>query len=106
MFIDGEFFFRGDSMFCEGVELGEIAETHGTPTYVYSKEAIVSRYRRYESALKELPHRICFAVKANSNLAVLGALAAEGAGFDIVSGGELYRVLEVGAPATSVVFSG
>lgn len=93
-------------MFCEGVDLRAIAETHGTPTYVYSKQAIVSRYRRYESALKELPHRICFAVKANSNLAVLGALAAEGAGFDIVSGGELYRVLEVGAPATSVVFSG
>ncbi len=106
MFIDGEFFFRGEAMFCEGVDLREIAETHGTPTYVYSKEAIISRYRRYESALAGVPHRICFAVKANSNLAVLGALAAEGAGFDIVSGGELYRVLEVGAPASSVVFSG
>jgi diaminopimelate decarboxylase len=106
MFIDGEFFFRGESMFCEGVDLREIAETHGTPTYVYSKEAIVSRYLRYESALATLPHRICFAVKANSNLAVLRALAAEGAGFDIVSGGELYRVLDVGAPASSVVFSG
>jgi diaminopimelate decarboxylase len=106
MFIDGEFAFRGDSMFCEGVDLREVAESHGTPTYVYSKQAIVSRYRRYENALAGLPHRICFAVKANSNLAVLGALAREGAGFDIVSGGELYRVLEVGAPANSVVFSG
>jgi len=106
MFMDGEFFFRGISMFCEGVGLRDIAETHGTPTYVYSKEAIVSRYRRYQSALAGGSHRICFAVKANSNLAVLSALAAEGAGFDIVSGGELYRVLDVGAPASSVVFSG
>ena len=106
MFIDGEFFYRGNALACEGVELGAIAEAHGTPTYVYSKRAMVSRFRRYKEALAGLPHQICFAVKANSNLAVLGALAAEGAGFDIVSGGELYRVLDVNAPASLAVFSG
>ena len=106
MFIDGEFFYRGNALACEGLELGAIAEAHGTPTYVYSKRAMVSRFRRYKEALAGLPHQICFAVKANSNLAVLAALAAEGAGFDIVSGGELYRVLDVNAPASLAVFSG
>lgn len=106
MFIDGEFFYRGNALACEGVELSAVAEAHGTPTYVYSKQAIVSRFRRYKEALAGLPHRVCFAVKANSNLAVLSVLAAEGAGFDIVSGGELYRVLDVDAPAATVVFSG
>ncbi len=106
MFIDGEFFYRGSALACEGVELSAIAEAQGTPTYVYSKKAMVTRFRRYKEALAGVPHRVCFAVKANSNLAVLSVLAAEGAGFDIVSGGELYRVLDVDAPAASVVFSG
>src|SRR4051812_10737377 len=106
MLIDGEFFYSDGILACEGTNLRRIAEEYGTPSYVYSKKAIVSRFRRYKQALHGLKHKICFAVKANSNLAVLATLAKEGAGFDIVSGGELYRVLATGADAGSVVFSG
>ncbi|MFL6447604.1 MAG: diaminopimelate decarboxylase [Bryobacteraceae bacterium] len=106
MLIDGEFFYSGGTLACEDVSLRQIAHEYGTPSYVYSKNAIVSRFRRYCHALEGLRHRVCFAVKANSNLAVLATLAKEGAGFDIVSGGELYRVLAAGADAGSVVFSG
>lgn len=93
-------------LFCEDANLEQIAAEHGTPAYVYSTLAIGRRFRAYEDALKDLPHRICYAVKANSNLAVLQTLARLGAGFDIVSGGELYRVLAAGASAKDVVFSG
>src|SRR4051794_22881213 len=106
MLIDGEFFYSDGILACEGTNLRRIAEEYGTPSYVYSKKAIVSRFRRYKQALHGLKHKICFAVKANSNLAVLATLAKEGAGFDIVSGGELYRVLAAGADASAVVFSG
>lgn len=106
MLIDGEFFYSNGILACEGRDLRQIAQEYGTPTYIYSKKAIVTRFRRYKEALQGLKHRVCFAVKANSNLAVLAALAKEGAGFDIVSGGELYRVLAAGAHASSVVFSG
>src|SRR4051794_36588052 len=106
MLIEGEFFYSNGILACEDVSLGQIAEEYGTPSYVYSKKAIVSRFRRYRQALEGLRHRVCFAVKANSNLAVLATLAKEGAGFDIVSGGELYRVLGAGADPGSVVFSG
>ncbi len=106
MSIGSEFAYTGGSLFCEGVNLSRVAADHGTPAYVYSKAAIRGRFHEYEDALRGVPHRVCFAVKANSNLAVLSALAAEGAGFDIVSGGELYRVLAAGGNASSVVFSG
>ncbi len=106
MLIDGEFFYSNGVLACERVDLRQIAEEFGTPSYVYSKGALLSRFRRYQQALGGSKHRVCFAVKANSNLAVLAALAKEGAGFDIVSGGELYRVLAAGADASSVVFSG
>jgi diaminopimelate decarboxylase len=106
MLTQGEFSYLGDTLACEAVELPAIAEAHGTPAYVYSKRAIISRFHEYENALAGFPHRICFSVKANSNLAVLGTLAREGAGFDIVSGGELYRVLAAGGKANAVVFSG
>jgi diaminopimelate decarboxylase len=106
MLIDGEFSYVNGVLACEDVSLLEIAEDHGTPSYIYSRRAIVSRFRRYRQALECLKHKVCFAVKANSNLAVLATLAKEGAGFDIVSGGELYRVLCAGAEASSVVFSG
>ena len=79
---------------------------HGTPAYVYSKQTITHRWQAYEEAFAEVPHRTCFAVKANSNLAVLATLAQAGAGFDIVSAGELYRVLAAGGDAALVVFSG
>ncbi|MBV9303354.1 MAG: diaminopimelate decarboxylase [Acidobacteriaceae bacterium] len=101
-----EFSYRRGVLACEKANLSGIAEIHGTPAYIYSRRAIVSRFREYEDALAGLPHHICFSVKANSNLAVLRALASEGAWFDIVSGGELYRVLSAGSPAGCVVFSG
>jgi diaminopimelate decarboxylase len=101
-----EFFYRDHLLACEGVDLTSLAESYGTPAYVYSKQGIVSRFRAYRNALAGIPHRVCFAVKANSNLAVLKTLAQEGAGFDIVSGGELYRVLAAGGNPESVVFSG
>jgi diaminopimelate decarboxylase len=100
------FSYRNRSLACEDVSLEAVAQTHGTPVYVYSRQAIVGRFRAYRNALDGLPHRICYSVKANSNVAVLAALAREGAAFDIVSGGELYRVLSAGGDPTSVVFSG
>ena len=93
-------------MFCEQVPLREIARRAGTPTYVYSGTDIVARYRELDRALRGYPHQVCFAVKANSNLGVLAMLARAGAGFDIVSGGELYRVIQAGGDARKTVFSG
>ena len=86
--------------------LRALAAQHGTPAYVYSKNAILERWNEYRQALSGIPNRVCFAVKANSNLAVLATLARAGAGFDIVSGGELQRVLKAGGDPASVVFSG
>ena len=100
------FHYAGGALYCEDAGLTSIAATHGTPAYVYSKTAILNRWKAYQDAFAEVPHRTCFAVKANSNLAVLAALAQVGAGFDIVSAGELYRVLTAGGKAASVVFSG
>jgi diaminopimelate decarboxylase len=106
MLIDNEYAYRGGVLFCENVSLADIAEKHGTPTYVYSGRSIASHYLAYETALAPIPHRICYAVKANSNIAILQLLARLGACFDIVSGGELYRVLQAGASPDRVVFSG
>lgn len=103
---DSEFCYRGEILACESVDLESLANNYGTPAYVYSKRAIVSRFHGYKNALNGISHQVCFAVKANSNLAVLSVLAREGAGFDIVSGGELYRVLSAGGDASRVVFSG
>lgn len=100
------FSYRDGTLSCEDVSLDGIAQAHGTPAYVYSRQAIVVRLRAYRNALAGLPHRICYSVKANSNLAVLATLAREGAGFDIVSGGELYRALAAGGDPACVVFSG
>ena len=94
------------SLHCEGVALEAIAETHGTPTYVYSRQTIESAFLAYQNALTDRPHLICYAVKANSNLAVLNVLAGLGAGFDVVSIGELERVIAAGGAADKVVFSG
>lgn len=91
---------------CEGVALAAIARELGTPTYVYSSAALTANYRAYAEALAGTGHLICYAVKANSNLAVLNLLARLGAGFDIVSGGELARVLAAGGDPAKVVFSG
>lgn len=90
----------------EEVPLDELARRFGTPLYVYSASALTSAFQAYEQALAGLPHLICYAVKANSSLAILQHFAALGAGFDIVSGGELSRVLAAGGRAERVVFSG
>ncbi|HWD30850.1 MAG: diaminopimelate decarboxylase [Pseudomonas sp.] len=100
------FNYRDGELFAEGVALSAIAERFGTPTYVYSRAHIEAQYRSYADALQGVSHLVCFAVKANSNLGVLNLLARLGAGFDIVSGGELERVLAAGGRADRVVFSG
>lgn len=100
------FQYRDGELFAEGVALSAVAERFGTPVYVYSRAHIEAQYRAYADALQGVDHLVCYAVKANSNLAVLNVLARLGAGFDIVSGGELERVLAAGGRADRVVFSG
>ena len=97
---------RDGQLFAEGVALSAIAERFGTPTYVYSRAHIEAQYRAYADALSGIEHMVCFAVKANSNLGVLNVLARLGAGFDIVSRGELERVLAAGGAPAKIVFSG
>ncbi len=97
---------RDGDLFAEGVRLADIAERHGTPTFVYSASAIREAYREFADACAGRRATICYALKANSNLAVIDLLAREGAGFDIVSAGELRRVLAVGGDPARVVFSG
>ena len=94
------------TLMCDGVALADIAAKAGTPCYVYSAATIAANYRAYDDTLRGVPHTICYAMKANSNLAILRLLARAGAGFDIVSGGELYRVLKAGCDPAKVVFSG
>ena len=98
--------YRDETLYMEDVSVSELVERYDTPCYVYSKAAILDVYREYSDSFATIEHRICYAVKANSNLAVLGVLAEAGAGFDIVSRGELARVLAAGGQANRVVFSG
>jgi diaminopimelate decarboxylase len=98
--------YRDRTLYCEGVALAEIAARAGTPCYVYSAATVLENFRAYDDALGDLPHTVCYSVKANGNLSVLRLLAKAGAGFDIVSGGELYRVLKAGGDASKIVFSG
>lgn len=100
------FNYKGDALYAEELAVTEIAEQYGTPCFVYSRATLERHYRAYEEALSGLPNLICYAVKANSNLAVLNVLARLGAGFDIVSGGELTRVLKAGGDPAKVIFSG
>lgn len=105
--LDGSCFrYQSDALYAEGVPLALIAEQCGTPCYVYSRAAIEDAYREFSGALDGVPHRVCYAVKANSNIAVLQVLARLGSGFDVVSGGELERVLKAGGDASRVIFSG
>ena len=97
---------RGDDLYADDVPLPEIAERYGTPAYVYSWASIQARYEELAEALAPLHHQICYAVKACSSLTIIARLAQLGAGFDIVSGGELERVLATGGEASRVVFSG
>jgi diaminopimelate decarboxylase len=98
--------YRGDDLFIEGCSLAELARRFGTPLYVYSRASMLAALGAYQRALVGRDHLVCYAMKANSSLAVLQTFAQAGCGFDIVSGGELERVLAVGVPAGKVVFSG
>jgi diaminopimelate decarboxylase len=100
------FEYRNDELHAEGVPLAQIAERYGTPCYVYSRRALVESYRAFDAAFAARDHLFCYAVKANSTLAVLNLFARLGSGFDIVSGGELARVLAAGGDPRKVVFSG
>lgn len=100
------FSYLDHSYYCEQVPLVDIAARTGTPCYVYSSQTILDNFRAYDEALGDLPHTVCYAVKANGSLGILSLLARAGSGFDIVSGGELYRVLKAGGDPARVVFSG
>ena len=100
------FEYRQDQLHCEETPLQQIAERFGTPCYVYSAQSIVGNYRAYTEALRTIDHEVHYSVKANGSLGVLALLVREGAGFDIVSGGELFRVLAAGGDPSKVVFSG
>src|SRR5882672_12710216 len=98
--------YRHGQLCCEMLPLTKLADAVGTPAYVYSKAALLESYRAYDHAFKDVPHLICYSIKANSNLAVIATLARAGAGADIVSGGELYRALRAGMPPKKIIFSG
>ena len=100
------FEYRDGRLFAENVPVADIAATVGTPCYVYSRATIERHWRAFDHAFADHPHLVCYAVKANGNLAVLNLLARLGSGFDIVSGGELERVLAAGGDPSKVVFSG
>jgi len=100
------FHYRDGRLCCEDVDLERVAEKFGTPTYVYSASTILDHYSRLDAALAPLDHLSCYAVKANSNRAILKLLADAGAGFDIVSGGELFRVLAAGGDPAKCTFAG
>lgn len=100
------FSYKGGELYCEDVPLQSLAAEHGTPLYVYSAGTISDHYARLDRALAGVDHEIAFAVKANSNLSVLRLLATKGAGFDIVSGGELFRVIKAGGDPAHCTFAG
>ncbi|WP_447599899.1 diaminopimelate decarboxylase [Nitrospira sp. Nam80] len=101
-----DFQYREGELYCEDVPLARIAKEIGTPCYVYSHHTLVRHFRAYDSAFQNIPHILAFAMKANSNLAILKLMANEGSGVDIVSGGELYRAMRAGVPASKIVFAG
>ena len=94
------------SMMAEGVSVSSLALQYGTPLYIYSEKALRDHFSEFDKSAGDFPHLICYAVKANSNLSVLRLMASLGAGFDIVSGGELARVLKAGGDPAKVVYSG
>jgi diaminopimelate decarboxylase len=101
-----DFHYLGNQLFCEGVPVGSLARKFGTPLYVYSQHTLTEHFRKLDKSLAPLDHLVCFAMKANSNLSVLRALANLGSGFDIVSGGELQRVIAAGGDPRRCVFAG
>jgi diaminopimelate decarboxylase len=101
-----DFRFVGNKLFCEGVSVGSLAKKFGTPLYVYSQHTLTEHFQRLDHALAPLDHLICFSMKVNSNLSVLRTLANLGAGFDIVSGGELQRIIAAGGDPRKCIFAG
>ena len=100
------FEYKNNRLFAEEVALQDIAGAVGTPCYVYSRATLERHWHAFDEAFGDYPHRICYAVKANGNLAILNLLARLGSGFDIVSGGELRRVLKAGGDPARIIFSG
>ncbi len=100
------FLYQDNALYAEGCQVAELAKTYGTPLYIYSRATLERHWHAFNNAVADHPHLICYAVKANANLAVLNVLARLGSGFDIVSGGELARVIEAGGDPAKVVFSG
>ena len=101
-----DFQYAGGRLFCEGVAVEDIAREAGTPVYIYSHNTLSRHFRVFDEAFSGLPHIVCFAMKANSNSAVVRTFAALGGGADVVSGGELYRALKAGVPAGKIVYAG
>src|ERR1700745_2878372 len=100
------FRYRRNKLYCEGIPVESLAKKFGTPLYVYSQGTLTDHFRKLDQALAPLDHLICFAMKSNSNLAVLRVLANLGSGFDIVSGGELARVIAAGGDRRKCIFAG
>src|SRR5258708_7391144 len=101
-----DFHYAGSKLFCEGVALETLARKFGTPLYVYSQHTLTDHFQKLDRAMSEVPHLICFAAKSNSNLSVLRPLAHLGSGFDVVSAGELQRVIAAGGAPRRCVFAG
>jgi diaminopimelate decarboxylase len=100
-----DFNYIGSDLYCEKVPIKKIADEVGTPVYIYSSNTLRNHYKAFDSAFAEIPHIVCFAVKANSNLSILRLFASEGGGVDIVSGGELFRALKAGIDPQKIVFA-
>ncbi|HLX43997.1 MAG TPA: diaminopimelate decarboxylase [Bryobacteraceae bacterium] len=98
--------YRDRALYCDDTPLSDVADDAGTPCYVYSSNTILENFRAYHDSFGDIRHTVCYAVKANGNLSLLRLLAQAGAGFDIVSGGELYRVMQAGGDPAKIVFSG
>lgn len=101
-----DFNYRRNNLYCESANIEELAGKYGTPLYVYSRNTLISHYRKIKEAFSSIRPLICFSMKANSNLAICKALVREGSGLDIVSGGELYRALKIGASPRKIVYAG
>jgi diaminopimelate decarboxylase len=101
-----DFQYKHGELYCENVPMSRIAKECGTPAYVYSYNTLVRHFRAYDSAFSNIPHIVAFAMKSNSNIAILRLMAQEGSGVDIVSGGELFRALQAGVPPNKIVFAG
>jgi diaminopimelate decarboxylase len=100
------FRYRNGELYAEDVPVRKIAETYGTPLYIYSYKTLLRHFRAYDDAFEGIPHIICFALKANSNSAILRLLAKQGGGADVVSGGEVFRALKAGIPSRKIVYAG